>query len=394
MPKTTSLPSGWKYLNAREVFESVTDKSHNGERQVLSATQDRGIVPRSTMGIDISYDKKSLPTYKRVVPGNFVIHLRSFQGGLAYSDIEGVISPAYVILNPKETICDGYYKYLFRSVDYIKRLNVAVYGIRDGKQISYDSFGMIKIPVPPLPEQQRIAEILATQDGVIALKQRLIDAKNQQKRWLMQNLLTGKMRLPGFGGAWARVKLGNHLVEHTATSNNIDKYLLYSSSRKGLLPQSEYYLQKDAAQTNNGYKLVLPDQITYRHMSDDEIFHFNINSTGRTLLVSWEYPVFTTKDINMRYLVAYLNSPNKFRAFCKQQKKGGTRTRLYFNVLKQFAFFCPPLPEQTAIAERLTTADREINLLTRELEQQKLVKKYLMQQLLTGKKRVKEASAV
>ena len=84
MAKEVSIPHGWTYPKARDVFDSVSDKSHGGNAPVLSATQDRGIVPRTEMDIDIKFDETSLPTYKKVMPGNFVIHLRSFQGGLAY----------------------------------------------------------------------------------------------------------------------------------------------------------------------------------------------------------------------------------------------------------------------------------------------------------------------
>ena len=195
----TALPKGWKYPKSCEVFASVSDRSHGGQLQVLSATQDRGIVPRTEMDIDIKFDETTLPNYKKVAPGNFVIHLRSFQGGLAYSDVEGIISPAYTILKPKVPICDYYYKCLFQSRDYITHLNSAVYGIRDGKQISYDTFGVIPIPLPPLPEQQAIAKVLTTADREIELLTKELEQQKLVKKYLMQQLLTGKIRVKEAG---------------------------------------------------------------------------------------------------------------------------------------------------------------------------------------------------
>lgn len=185
----------WKYIPAREIFKSITDKKHSGDLQVLSSTQDRGIVPRDQVGIDIKYEADSLSSYKKVEKGNFVISLRSFQGGIEYSDYTGIVSPAYTVLKSIEKISDEYYKQFFKSTDYINRLNIAVYGIRDGKQISYEDFGRIKIPYPTLDEQIAIAKVLSTADREIDLLRQDIDQEKQKKKALMQLLLTGIVRV-------------------------------------------------------------------------------------------------------------------------------------------------------------------------------------------------------
>ena len=185
----------WNYVKANEIFKSIVDKSHGGKLEVLSSTQDKGIVPRSQVDIDIKYDENSLSTYKKVCEGDFVISLRSFQGGIEYSNYAGIVSPAYTVLRAIVKIDAGYYKQFFKSSNYIKRLNVAVYGIRDGKQISYDDFGQIKIPVPPIEEQREVAKILSTADHEIDLLQKSIEAEKQTKTALMQLLLMGKARV-------------------------------------------------------------------------------------------------------------------------------------------------------------------------------------------------------
>ena len=189
------LYGAWSFPKAKELFQSVSDKDHNGDLAVLSSTQDRGIVPRDEVDIDIKYDVCSLVNYKKVSKGNFVISLRSFQGGIEYSTYTGLVSPAYTVLSSRKEISDGYYKQFFKSTDYINRLNVAVYGIRDGKQISYEDFGRLRIPYPPIKEQDAIAKVLSTADHEIDLLQQDIEQEKQKKKALMQLLLTGIARV-------------------------------------------------------------------------------------------------------------------------------------------------------------------------------------------------------
>ena len=93
------MPLDWQSnLAAKDIFRNHTNKKHNGEFQVLSSTQDRGIIPRSEVDIDIKYDEENIGSYKKVEAGDFVISLRSFQGGIEYSEYEGLVSPAYTVL--------------------------------------------------------------------------------------------------------------------------------------------------------------------------------------------------------------------------------------------------------------------------------------------------------
>ena len=185
----------WIFQKAKEIFQSISDKNHNGDLIVLSSTQNKGIVPRDEVDIDIKYDISSLKNYKKIKQGNFVISLRSFQGGIEYSMYTGLISPAYTVLSSKKKISDEYYKQFFKSTDYINRLNVAVYGIRDGKQISYEDFGCLEIPYPSLEEQTAIADVLSTADREIDLLRQSIEAEKQKKKALMQLLLMGIVRV-------------------------------------------------------------------------------------------------------------------------------------------------------------------------------------------------------
>ena len=185
----------WIELKADKIFRNNTDKSHNGELEILSASQERGIVSRSSNNIDIKYDENSLVSYKKVEVGDYVISLRSFQGGIEYSEYEGIVSPAYTILKEIVPISKVFYKVYFKTETFINRLNTIIYGIRDGKQISFKDFATLKIPYPSIDEQNAIANVLHCADAELQLLKSKLSQLKEQKKGMMQVLLTGKKRL-------------------------------------------------------------------------------------------------------------------------------------------------------------------------------------------------------
>jgi Restriction endonuclease S subunits len=185
----------WEWLKANEIFRTVSKKNNGDQEELLAVTQDQGVLPRSLLERRVVMPDGTTSGYKLVVPGNFIISLRSFQGGLEYSHYRGLVSPAYTVLEPIREISDGFFQQYYKSYDFIGHLAVAVIGIRDGKQISYSDFSFLKIPYPPLNEQNAISGVLTAADGEIrALKERL-DLLQREKRSLMQQLLTGKRRV-------------------------------------------------------------------------------------------------------------------------------------------------------------------------------------------------------
>ena len=185
---------------------------------------------------------------------------------------------------------------------------------------------------------------------------------------------------------WRVGQVSKCIEEYKFFSNDISHIPVYSSSRKGLVPQSDYYNQREAVETNLGYKVVPQGYVTYRHMSDDDVFHFNINKTGENVLVSSEYPVFTSSDnCDLSFLISVLNNTARFRYFCKMQKLGGTRTRLYLDNLKRYALALPPFDEQKKIAEILSTQDKAIELQGRKIEELKRFKKGCLEKMFPRK---------
>lgn len=184
----------WKKLGAGEIFKSITKKGFADE-ELLSATQDRGMIPRTMLEGRVTMPTSGTEGFKLVEIGDFIISLRSFQGGLEYSYYRGLVSPAYTVLKPKKPINDEFYKQYFKSYEFIGRLATAVIGIRDGKQISYDDFCIVKIPNPAIEEQTAIAQVLQAADKEISLLKAKAEKLREQKKGLMQVLLTGKVRL-------------------------------------------------------------------------------------------------------------------------------------------------------------------------------------------------------
>ena len=163
----------WEQRKSGELFTSISDKGHP-HLPVLSASQELGMVLRSENGIDIKHNSSSEKTYKRVLPGQFVIHLRSFQGGFAHSEIEGITSPAYTIIDFQNKKLNNQYfwKEFFTSPTFIKRLETVTYGIRDGRSISFSDFSSLKLSYPSVEEQNAIGKGLNTIDKTITLHQR------------------------------------------------------------------------------------------------------------------------------------------------------------------------------------------------------------------------------
>lgn len=182
------------FIRASEIFTNRTERNIDGA-PILSVTQDQGVVLRDTLERKISHDAESVETYKVVSPGDYIVSLRSFQGGLEYSEIRGAVSPAYHVLRPIKAIDRDFYRHYFKSAHFIGHLAVAVIGIRDGKQISLSDFGFIKLPYPHIEDQKRIGRILSAADEELRLLRDQRIALDQQKRGLMQQLLTGKIRV-------------------------------------------------------------------------------------------------------------------------------------------------------------------------------------------------------
>ena len=179
----------WEIKRADEIFKSVSEKN-KASLPVLSASQIDGMVLRDELGIDIKYDEATLNNYKVVKPGQFVIHLRSFQGGFALSKLEGITSPAYTIIDfiDKENSLPAFWNSILTSRDFIKRLETVTYGIRDGKSISFKDFSSLKFVFPEFKEQQAIGSYFSNLNNLINSHQEKISQLETLKKKLLQDM--------------------------------------------------------------------------------------------------------------------------------------------------------------------------------------------------------------
>jgi type I restriction enzyme S subunit len=178
----------WIAIESRKVFQTYYDKNHP-DLPVLSASQEHGMVIRDSVGFQVQHNKENEAGYKRVLPGQFVIHLRSFQGGFAHSTVEGITSPAYTIIEfrDKENHDDIFWKYVLTSKEFIKRLETVTYGIRDGRSISFEDFSELGFNVPDVTEQRKIGKLLTLIDKLIdKLEQKLEKLRNIKQALLNQ----------------------------------------------------------------------------------------------------------------------------------------------------------------------------------------------------------------
>ena len=178
----------WEFYNGNELFDTISNKNHNSDLPVLAITQDKGAIPRDMIDYTVIASKQSINNYKLVEIGDFIISLRSFQGGIEYSNYKGICSPAYIILRKKVELENLFLKYYFKTPLYIRLLNKNLEGIRDGKMVSYKQFSEIKLPFPSIPEQQKIASCLSSIDEIITAEAEMIEQLEKHKKGLMQGL--------------------------------------------------------------------------------------------------------------------------------------------------------------------------------------------------------------
>lgn len=195
MQKLFLEKESWKMMRFDKIFKDFCKKNCPRER-LLSATQENGVIPRDMLSGKVMSPEGSLDGYKLIEAGDFVISLRSFQGGLEYSKYRGILSPAYTVLKNIIDIDKDFYRHFFKSYKFIEKyLSISVIGIRDGKQISYSDLSSVKIPYPPLEEQEKIGKILNCYDEELQLLNSKLEKLKEQKKGLMQKLLTGQIRV-------------------------------------------------------------------------------------------------------------------------------------------------------------------------------------------------------
>ncbi|WP_349966114.1 restriction endonuclease subunit S [Phocaeicola massiliensis] len=172
-----------------QLFKVVNERNKQIEySNILSASQEKGMVNRYDLNLDIQFERNNIITYKIVRKGDYVIHLRSFQGGFAFSDKLGVCSPAYTILRPNSLLEFGYLSYYFMSYRFIKSLIIVTYGIRDGRSINVEEWLNMKIVIPSKEHQLHILKVLKSVEEKIKNEETYATCLSNQRKYLLHHM--------------------------------------------------------------------------------------------------------------------------------------------------------------------------------------------------------------
>ncbi len=308
---------------------------------------------------------------------------------LIRDDVKDLIaSTGFAVITAKKCSNEFLYQYLFSS-----GISKQFYQLLVGSNypaINSSDVRKLKLFLPPLLEQKAIAHILGLMDTAINKNNLLIAKKELQKKWLMQQLLTGKRRLSGFNERWDRLSIYDIADEVTIRNTNHDQLVVLSCTKyDGLVPSLEYFGRKIFSDDLSTYKIVPKNTFAYatNHIEEGSIGYQGVYDKA---LISPMYTVFKTIDgINDEYLYRVLKSHNCVHEYQKRMegsidRRGGLR----WDEFSKIKLSLPPEEEQTAIALVLQVADKEIYLLKTKVEKLRNQKKWMMQMLLTGKKRL------
>lgn len=410
------IPIKWNLLRMKYLFRDISIKNKPKE-ELLSVTQDKGVVPRTWVENRMVMPSGALESFKFIEEGDFAISLRSFEGGLEYCYHDGIISPAYTVLKALKDIDSGFYKYLFKSKSFISELQTSVVGIRQGKNISYPELSYSLMPIPPKKEQTAIARFLdektAKIDEAIAIKQKQIELLKERRQILIYKAVTQGLNpdapLKPSGVDWI-----GEIPEHWEV-----KKIKYVTSKigSGITPSGGATTYID-----DGIPLLRSQNIhfgridfndvayisesTHKSMSNSQVEKGDVllNITGGSLgrchyviddkemNVNQHVCILRpTKDIQTIYLNGLIASKvGQGQIWFYQQ--GGGREGLNFQAIKNFLVPLPPVSEQIDISEKVDEISTVIFKAVLETELQiKKLKEYkttLINSAVTGKIKV------
>ena len=177
------------WYSYRQLFSIINERNKQLEySNVLSASQERGMVSREDLNLDIHFERSNISTYKIVKNGDYVIHLRSFQGGFAFSEQTGICSPAYTVLRPNNLLVYGYLSNYFTSRDFVKSLIIVTYGIRDGRSINVDEWLDMKVVIPSKEQQTHIINVIESIENKIKNEETYSNCLLNQKQYLLRQM--------------------------------------------------------------------------------------------------------------------------------------------------------------------------------------------------------------
>jgi type I restriction enzyme S subunit len=382
---------GWKEEAGDVLFDQINDRNPAPELPVLAITQEHGAIPRHMIDYHVSVTEKSIESYKVVRVGDFIISLRSFQGGIEYSRYHGICSPAYVILRRRGKGSDEYFRHYLKTDRFIRILTKNLEGLRDGKMISYAQFSELLLPVPEPAEQQKIAECLSSVDELMAAQSRKVDALKTHKKGLMQQLFPRagetqpRLRFPEFqnAGQWKYQSIGDFGKVVTGSTPRTAQPAFYGGGIPFVSPADisdmRFVDQTKTTLTAEGFAET-------RHLRAGSVLFVSIGSTIGKVAQN-VHDCATNQQINAvvpsskhsdGFVYFALSFASERIALLAGRQAVPIINKSLFSSVRILA---PKLPEQQRIATCLSSLDALITAETQKLEALKTHKKGLMQQL-------------
>ena len=405
------LPSHWGQRRMKFLFRERAQKGFPDE-PLLAATQTKGVVRKDEYGKRTVTAMKDFHLLKLVEEGDFVISLRSFEGGIEVAYCRGIISPAYTVLTPTRDAVQSYYARFFKSADFIRSLTLFVTGIREGQNIDYERMSRAFMPLPPLEEQIAIGHFLdwanARLERTIRAKRRVIALLNEQKQAIIHRAVTRGLdpavALKPSGIPWAgdipqhwEVLRSKYIFKEVDTRSltGAEKHL--SMSQKfGLIPSSQLEVKRLVSESHVGAKLCKTGDLVLNRLKA----HLGVFALAPEHgLVSPDYTVLRpARELAARYFEAVYRTP-ACRIELRQRAKGIVQGfwRLYTDDFYDIRMPVPPVAEQHAIMDRLNIdlsgINTAISRLDREIDFLREYRTRLVADVVTGKLDVRAAAA-
>ena len=374
----------WEQRKLGEVFKEYSEKNHI-ELPALTIIQGGGTVKRDESDRNLMYDKSNLSSYKMVKKDDFIVHLRSFEGGLEKASMDGIVSPAYHTFQGENVDSRFYYPY-FRSHEFIKKKLIPhVYGIRDGRSIDIEGMKTIEIPYISLKEQQLIGNYLDCIDSLITFHQRKCEQTKKLKKYMLQKMFpkegqtVPEVRFEGFTDAWEKRKFGDLgsvsmcrriFKEQTATEGDIPFYKIgtFGGEPDAFISRALFEEYKEK----------------YQYPEVGDMLISASGTIGRTVEYAGEDAYF--QDSNIVWFKHDDRVDNSFLKCIYSSVKwsgieGSTIKRLYNDNFLKTEFSMPNAEEQKKIGEDFQNLDHLITLHQRKCDELQNIKKFMLQNM-------------
>jgi type I restriction enzyme S subunit len=405
------VPEHWDLPRTKTVLRERSEKGYPDE-PLLAATQTKGVVRKDQYGNRTVVAMKDLHLLKLVEVDDFVISLRSFQGGIESARVRGIISPAYTVLYPADSPFQGYLAKLFKSSPYIENLGLYVTGIRQGQNIDYEKLSRSRLPLPPLPEQAAIVRYIDHVDRrvrrLVRAKRKLIALLTEQKQAIIHRAVTRGLDpdvpLKDSGVEWLgevpehwEVRRNGRLFAQRNETGFADLPILEVSLRTGIrIRDFENSVRKQVMSDRDKYKRARTGDIAYNTM---RMWQGAVGIAPTDGLISPAYviarplPGTVSRYFEMLFRTSvYMQEVDNYsRGIVKD------RNRLYWEDFKAMPSCYPPPSEQSAIVDHLDQATADIDTtITRAEREIELLNEYrtrLIADVVTGKLDVRDAAA-